>query len=674
MLLVRRRDQLVTREDISSELWTDVTVDSEHGINTAIRRIRAALNDDAVSPRYIETVVRRGYRFIAPVTVEESDQTLIQEAPVAVPVAEAFAGGQPRPPSRLKVTAIAAGLAVALSLTVLATGRLILHASTPALKWKPITGPVHLVSRIAADEKNVYWTESTGRGYSAWKAPVDRSSAPAPISIQLADASVMDATPSGRLLLGVPERSGVVEVGAQGVAAPLWELDQTSGAVRRIGRIVAQDATWAPDGQHIAFVTRTNEIWRIDRDGSNLQEVSITNSSVQSLHWSPDGRVLRFTIQPNSEFRYPLWEVAVATGESRPVLPEWPDGSEAFGGTWLANGDFVFGEQRGRGRELWQMTRPGWPVGPHILKQLTNGPIDFFAPVTIPGSKDLAVVGALNHGELVHFDSRSRRFVPFMNGISVAMVDFSRDEKWVTYTTYPQRDLWRSRVDGTEALQLTHGSLRAGLPRISPDGKHVAFTGDYSGREMRTWLVPFDGGEPKPATSLEPGTAELAPTWSADGKKLLFRLDRSIDRHILRILDLESGNIEPVPDSEQKICQRWSRDGKWIAAIPADRKGIEVFNVESRQWTTLTTIYSDFPSWSRNSDWIYFVTRTERGDEAIVRVSLKTHRTEEVASLAGTVRAFNETFGRWAGLTPDDSPLILKSSDLQQIYLLSINR
>lgn len=72
MFLVEKRGQLVTREQVSAELWSkDVFVDVEQGINTAIRKIRRALTDDAGEPQYLQTVVGRGYRFVAP-TAEEN--------------------------------------------------------------------------------------------------------------------------------------------------------------------------------------------------------------------------------------------------------------------------------------------------------------------------------------------------------------------------------------------------------------------------------------------------------------------------------------------------------------------------------------------------------------------------------------------------------------------------
>ncbi|HWY53729.1 MAG TPA: winged helix-turn-helix domain-containing protein [Terriglobales bacterium] len=73
MFLIEKRGQLVTREQISTELWSskDVFVDVEQGINTAIRKIRRALADDADQPRYLQTVVGRGYRFVAPTAEED---------------------------------------------------------------------------------------------------------------------------------------------------------------------------------------------------------------------------------------------------------------------------------------------------------------------------------------------------------------------------------------------------------------------------------------------------------------------------------------------------------------------------------------------------------------------------------------------------------------------------
>jgi DNA-binding winged helix-turn-helix (wHTH) protein len=86
MFLVDNRGQLVTRDQISCELWSkDVFVDVEQGINTAIRKIRRALADDAGEPQYLQTVVGRGYRFVAPTAEEDTSSQPSIEALVISP-------------------------------------------------------------------------------------------------------------------------------------------------------------------------------------------------------------------------------------------------------------------------------------------------------------------------------------------------------------------------------------------------------------------------------------------------------------------------------------------------------------------------------------------------------------------------------------------------------------
>src|ERR1700677_235023 len=87
VMLLERPGQLLSREEISRELWPDGTfVDYEHGVNSAVNRIREALGDTAGNPRFIETLARRGYRFVAPV------EQIIRNEDVSAPEPE------PEPP------------------------------------------------------------------------------------------------------------------------------------------------------------------------------------------------------------------------------------------------------------------------------------------------------------------------------------------------------------------------------------------------------------------------------------------------------------------------------------------------------------------------------------------------------------------------------------------------
>jgi hypothetical protein len=99
--------------------------------------------------------------------------------------------------------------------------------------------------------------------------------------------------------------------------------------------------------------------------------------------------------------------------------------------------------------------------------RLTFGPLKFEGPLVSPDGKKIFVYGSQGHGELVRYDLQSKQFVPFLGGLSATFVSFSRDRKWIAYTSLPSHDLWRSRVDGSERLQLTSGSNPAVLPRWS---------------------------------------------------------------------------------------------------------------------------------------------------------------------------------------------------------------
>jgi len=91
-MLLERPGELITREELQKKLWTgDTFVDFEHSLNAAVKRLRAALNDSADHPRYIETLARRGYRFVAPVNdVTAGDE---DHAPILIPSAAGVTAG-----------------------------------------------------------------------------------------------------------------------------------------------------------------------------------------------------------------------------------------------------------------------------------------------------------------------------------------------------------------------------------------------------------------------------------------------------------------------------------------------------------------------------------------------------------------------------------------------------
>jgi DNA-binding winged helix-turn-helix (wHTH) protein len=109
LMLLERPGELLTREEISHELWPDGTfVDYEHGVNSAVNRIREALGDTATNPRFIETLARRGYRFIAPVeriVAVEAASSAGSNSPSSTPMGNAAGPAEPEIKLRHRILA-----------------------------------------------------------------------------------------------------------------------------------------------------------------------------------------------------------------------------------------------------------------------------------------------------------------------------------------------------------------------------------------------------------------------------------------------------------------------------------------------------------------------------------------------------------------------------------------
>jgi dipeptidyl aminopeptidase/acylaminoacyl peptidase len=294
--------------------------------------------------------------------------------------------------------------------------------------------------------------------------------------------------------------------------------------------------------------------------------------------------------------------------------------------------------------------------------------------------KKIFVVGAQVRGELVRYESASRQFTPYLSGISAMGVNFSRDGKWVAYAAYPEGTLWRSRVDGSERLQVTFPPLYAVQPRWSPDGTRIAFMGQQPGKPFSVYVVAADGGSPEQPVSGDHRGSD--PNWSPDGSSLLFGrwpLDEApyagtLD---LEIVDLRTHAISKVRDSEGLWCPRWSRDGRYILAI--SRAQIMLFDVNTEKWSELAKTGAGYPiafvggyapEWSRQGDYVYLYGAPSAPGEpgGIFRIRIKDNKLEQL----GTLKDFRNA--QWWGsvmtLAPDDSPLFVRDAGTQDIYAL----
>lgn len=149
--------------------------------------------------------------------------------------------------------------------------------------------------------------------------------------------------------------------------------------------------------------------------------------------------------------------------------------------------------------------------------RLTSSPMPLSNPVPSTGGKKIFAFGRTVRGELVHYDAKSGKLMPFLQGISAEYVNFSRDGQWVAYVSYPDGCLWRSKIDGTERLQLSYPPAFAFMPRWSPDGMTIHFFElDPSGKAAMFTVAP-EGGNPQPLLP-DDATGQTNPNWPPDGQ------------------------------------------------------------------------------------------------------------------------------------------------------------
>jgi Tol biopolymer transport system component len=205
-------------------------------------------------------------------------------------------------------------------------------------------------------------------------------------------------------------------------------------------------------------------------------------------------------------------------------------------------------------------------------------------------------------GELARYDSKSRQFTPYLSGISAEWADFSGDGKWIVYVTYPEHTLWRSKIDGSERLQLTYPPMLAALPHWSPEGKRIAFAAVQPGRPSKIYIVSVDGGVAQQATS--EAQEENDPAWSPDGELLAF--GSAGPAMAIHLLDVSSQAIQTLPGSEGRFAPRWSPDGRFIVAQPLDQQKLFLYDMSKKKWTGLVDLPAGYYQWSHDSKFVYF--------------------------------------------------------------------
>jgi Tol biopolymer transport system component len=312
-------------------------------------------------------------------------------------------------------------------------------------------------------------------------------------------------------------------------------------------------ACWTPDGTHLVYAQGL-AIMMMNQDGSEPHFLAKVSGVVRPLRFSPDGRRIRFHIIHDKASSDSIWEMDANGNDLHPLFPDWKEAPYQCCGNWSPDGEYYYFQAgRGAAQDIWVMPERRSILGRAAEgpSRLTSGPLRFSVPVPSSDGEKLFVVGSEPRVELFRYDLQVRRFDPRVPGLSADPIDFSSDRKWMAYVSYPDMTLWRSRPDGSEKIQLTFPPVRAYEPRWSPDGSKIAFMDVQFSRPWKISLLSLSGGSPELLMPASTDQAETDPTWTPDGKAIVFGgSDGAVNgKSAIYRLDLSTRKASTIPDS-----------------------------------------------------------------------------------------------------------------------------
>ena len=558
VFLVRRAGQLVTREELRLHLWPDETfVDFDHGLNNAINRIRAALGDSAASPLFIETLPKKGYRFIGEIRYLEDRAGSIDkevEVPTTITPPEP---AQPTPATDAgngEMQSADRGMSraervrwkwlVSVTVATLLAAGAIWYLARP-LPAPHVTDYIKLTSDgrikllVGTDGSRLYFDRREGTTQPISQVATAGGDS-ATLQVPLPNPWLLSVSSDGSELL-VDSDDG------------LWKFRIPEGALHLIIKGVNITwGAWSPDGRSVAYTTDGGELYVIASEGGTprLLCAEMRSSPKNDPQWSPDGSRIRFLEIGR------LWEVSPDGTGLHEVFKRWRPSATLCCGRWSTDGSFYYFVERDprllfprvMGR-LWvsdeRRTLFGRPASEP--RQLTSGPLRWTMAIPSRDGRAIFSRGVVLRGELVRLESGL--FKPWLGGISAEFVTFSPDGKSVAYVSFPEGILWRASRDGSNPVQLTSPPLYPKSPRWSPDGTQILFSNSTAASlgDWRIYTVGLQGGTPKLLVSenAEPGSDAA---WSPDGRKIVFESLRSPERTI-KIMDFDKQRIDIIPGS-----------------------------------------------------------------------------------------------------------------------------
>jgi len=677
-LLLKAEGEVVTREQLRSILWPEDTfVDFEHGVNTAVKKVRQALKDSAERPRFIETLPKIGYRFLVQVEWVNGNNGS-RDLQSIEPEGQAFT---PQPldenvdnSKKSEVRHFWWKIAVPAIFVVVCAAIAVWYTRRPlpvpqVVAYTQITHDGRQKVVAGTDGTRIYFTELSPN-FIAQVGITGGEIVAMPIAVPGVSAFLQDISSDGSSALIVSYDEAEFGDGH------LWTSRIVGGSLRRVGE--AQSAAFSPAGDSLIYSNSAGDIYSARNDGAASKKIAGAGPLALGAQLSPDGKVIRF------HRGGVLYEMSSDGSGLHPLFPNWKVPGFQRWGRWTPDGRFYLFDVQSPldGNQIWALDerRRIFRKPSREPIRLTSGPIRWGSPIPSSDGKKIFTIGETPRGELSRYDARTGQFQPYLGSISAEFVSFSKDGKSVAYVTFPDGILWKADRDGSHPVQLTEPPLYPVHPRWSPDGKQIVFGAQSfpAGYAVFSWettpkiyVVPSEGGSPKRLLP-EESRSQHDPSWSPDGERIVFgwEVPRPRGNHELRILELTTHEVSTVPGSVGFWSPRWSPDGRYIVALSTEAPMLRVFDIMTHKWLALETNGdAKFQAFSKDSRFIYFM-RSGR-DQGVFRIRVTGGKAERVVDLNNL--HITGLVGFSMSLDPDDAPMVLRDVGTDDIYALTLD-
>lgn len=632
-LLLQRPGKVVTREELREQLWpADTFVDFDHGLNSAVARLREALRDSADKPRFIETIAKRGYRFISP--LDASNQ----------PDANSSAGAEDRNHNRidrwnlarLRLFASLGLAAVCVSVVAL------VYPKAPApppdkIEVVPLTGlhGFQATPAFSPDGTLVAFRQSDGASKTGIYAAAVGGEKTVRLTSDMGDCCPT-WSPDSRQIAFSRYLDGVLSI---------LTVPALGGMERRLYRGQASmggGLSWSPDGNYVAYVASPSG----DRTRSSILFLSLADYSTHEITspppgyldrspmFSPDGKRLAFIRSTIAGVSNDIYVMSTSGGspkrltfDRRPIM-----GSPA----WTAdNREIVFSSDRGVATGLWRVSATGCVPVP------VAGPVGEAVWPSIPtnGKHTLVYEQGVFKSNIWRLDlrdpaHRDRAPLPIVSEKGDKMrPELSPDGKKVAFESNRLGfwDLWTCEIEKGDCNQITSLHGTAGRARWSPNGRYIAFE-FHPNEHSEISIVEVPGGVPHLVPTI-PGADNLSPSWSRDGKWLYFASKTGTDAFQIWKIPVQGGAAVQLT-RHGGISAVESIDGRYLYYSKFEEGGVWRMPVQGRDETQVLDIGGDgWPNWALSSEGIYFLKFSKLSHPTIQFLSFATGKTHPLWTL-----------------------------------------